>query len=62
MYDTFGSPGTSILALKRVRFAHHQANTPSKIAQLQDARRGIQEQILGLDVAMADADGVNVGQ
>ena len=32
----------------------------TKVAELEDASRGVQKEILGLDVAVADADGVDV--
>lgn len=33
-----------------------------KVAELEDARGGVEKQVLGFDVAMTDADGVDVGE
>ena len=45
-----------------VGFAGHEDLGRAEVAQLQDARGWVQEQILRLDVAVADAYRVDVGE
>lgn len=40
----------------------HQNLCATEVAQLENTRVGVKEQVLGLDIAMADALGVDIGQ
>lgn len=48
--------------IRHVRLIFHENLGTTKITQLQDTRAGVQQQILWLDIAMADPLGVDVGQ
>jgi hypothetical protein len=45
-----------------VGLVRHEDLGATEIAKLEDARVGVEEEILGFDVAVADAEGVDVGE
>lgn len=55
-----GRPVVARADVRHVRLAGQQLLGAAKVAQLQDGRFGIEQQILWLDVAMADAHLVDV--
>ena len=57
-----GGPVVARANVGHVRLTLHQNFGAAKVAELEEVRLGVDEQILRLDVAMAHAEGMNVGQ
>lgn len=60
--DEFGSAVIARADVRHIRLAGDKDLCGAKVAEFEHTLGGIQQQILGLDVAMADADRVDVGQ
>lgn len=58
--DQLGRPVVTRADIRHVRLAGQKLLGAAKVAQLQDSRFGVEQQILWLNVAMTDAHLVNV--
>ena len=58
--DELGSAVVARADVADVGLARDDDLGGAKVAELEDTGRGVEQQVLGLDVAMADADGVDV--